>query len=78
MLEEGYVCWHAGQGEGDGKELKAPSVEAAAKKAVDIWRHENLQDLDGAKVTVFVRDQENKVHQVVVNGQNPRAPEAFA
>jgi hypothetical protein len=78
MLEEDYICWHAGQDEGDGKELKAPSVEAAAKKAVDIWRHENIKELNGGKVTVFVRDRENRIHQVIVTSTGDRnSPESF-
>lgn len=79
MLEQDYICWHAGQDEGDGKELKAPSVEAAAKKAVDSCRHENIRELRGRKVTGFVRDQDDRVHQVIVTSSGDGdAPEAFA
>lgn len=78
MLEEEYICWHHGQEEADGKELKAPTVEAAAKKAVDIWRHERIQPLHGKNVTVYVKDQDEHVHEVIVSPTGDKnAPEAF-
>ncbi len=79
MLENQYICWHSGQNEGDGKELKAPSIEAAAKKAVDIWRHENLKEITGEKVTVLVKDEDTRVHKIIVSGAagDSSAPEAF-
>lgn len=77
--EHVFICWHEYQDEGDGKELKAPTIRAAAKKAVDIWRHENLQELGSNKVTVYVKDEARRVHQVVVTSQigDEHAPEAF-
>jgi hypothetical protein len=77
--EQVFICWHAGQEEGDGKELKAPTIRAAAKKAVDIWRHENIEEIVGHKVTVFVKDEARRVHQVVITtpGSDEQAPEAF-
>lgn len=76
--EQEFICWHANQNEGDGKEIKATSIRSAAKKAVDIWRHENLQELGGDKVTVFVKDEARKVHEVIITGSgDQRAPEAF-
>lgn len=77
--EQVFICWHANQTEDDGKELKAPTIRAAAKKAVDIWRHENAQELEGNKVTVFVKDESRRVHQVVVTSPSgdQHAPEAF-
>jgi hypothetical protein len=80
--EQEFICWHANQDEADGKEVKATTIRSAAKKAVDIWRHENLQELEGDKVTVFVRDEARRRHQVVVSreGQHKspdQAPEAF-
>ena len=78
MMEEGYICWHKGQQETDGKELKAPSIEEAARIAVDIWRHEKVQELGGNKVTVFVKDKDEHVHEIIVTPQgNRNAPEAF-
>lgn len=78
-IEREYTCWHLGQEEADGKDVKAPNVKAAAKKAVDIWRHESIQDLYGKKVTVFVRDEADQVHQVIVTNEGDfNAPEAFA
>jgi|GEM_PF-4709749 hypothetical protein len=76
--EQVFICWHLNQEEGDGKEIKATTIRSAAKKAVDIWRHENIQELDGDKVTVFVKDEARRVHQVIVTSDgNQRAPEAF-
>ncbi len=76
--EQEFICWHANQDEGDGKEIKATSIRSAAKKAVDIWRHENLQELGGDKVTVFVKDEARHVHEVVITGDGDlRSPEAF-
>lgn len=77
--EQEFIVWHANQDEGDGKEIKAPTIRAAAKKAVDIWRHENLQELNGNKVTVFVKDEARRVHQVVITAPegDEHAPEAF-
>lgn len=79
IQEQVYICWHANQDEGDGKEIKAPTIRAAAKKAVDIWRHENVQELGDNKVTVFVKDEARRVHQVVITGpsRDEQAPEAF-
>lgn len=79
IQEQVYICWHANQDEGDGKEIKAPTIRAAAKKAVDIWRHENVQELGNDKVTVFVKDEARRVHQVVITGPagDTQAPEAF-
>lgn len=64
--EQEYICWLDNQEEGDGKEIKAPTIRAAAKKTVDIWRHENARELQGHKITVFVKDEARRVHQVVV------------
>lgn len=76
--EHEYICWHANQDEGDGKEIKAPTVRAAAKKAVDIWRHENIEELGANKVTVFVKDESRRVQQVIVTNEGDlTAPEAF-
>ncbi len=76
--EQVFICWHKNQGEGDGNEIKATSIRSAAKKAVDIWRHENLQELGNDKVTVFVKDESRHVHEVVITGGgDERAPEAF-
>lgn len=79
IQEHEYICWHAHQNEGDGKEIKASSLRSAAKKAVDIWRHENLQELEGNKVTVYVKDEGHHVHEVVITDDqgNSQAPEAF-
>lgn len=76
--EQEFICWHSNQTEGDGKEVKATSIRAAAKKAVDIWRHENLLELGHSKVTVHVKDESRRVHEVVITGDgDERAPEAF-
>ncbi len=78
MLEKMYYCWHAGQTEGDAKEIKAESMEEAAKMAVDVWRHENFQELGHNKVTVFVKDEEKHQRSFVIRGKgDSRAPEAF-
>lgn len=77
LHEQVFICWHANQDEGDGKELKATSIRSAAKKAVDIWRHENLQKLGDDKVTVFVKDESRKVHEVIITDGGNRAPDAF-
>ncbi len=77
--EQTFICWHENQVEGDGKELKASSIRNAAKKAVDIWRHENMAEIHHKKVTVYVKDESRKVHQVVIidEGATPESPEAF-
>lgn len=76
--EQVFICWHANQDEGDGKEIKASSIRSAAKKCVDVWRHENVEELHGNKVTVFVKDQARRVHEVVVTSSGgEQAPEAF-
>jgi hypothetical protein len=77
--EQEFIVWHANQEEGDGKEVMAPTIRAAAKKAVDIWRHEKLEELEGNKVTVFVKDEARRIHQVIITspGSDEHAPEAF-
>ncbi|MCM2348613.1 MAG: hypothetical protein NDI69_01250 [Bacteriovoracaceae bacterium] len=76
--EHEFICWHANQDQGDGKEIKAPTVRAAAKKAVDIWRHENIEELGANKVTVFVKDESRRVQQVIVTNEGDlTVPEAF-
>ena len=79
LHEQVFICWHGNQDEGDGNEIKATSIRSAAKKAVDLWRHENHQKLGGDKVTVFVKDEARKVHEVIItgSGDQQRAPEAF-
>jgi hypothetical protein len=75
--EEVYICWFEGQDEGAGKEIKAYSIQEAARTAVDIWRHENVEELGNDKLTVFVKDEDLKVHQVVVTQSgDSQAPEA--
>ena len=78
LQEQVFLCWHANQTEGDAKEIKATSIRSAAKKAVDIWRHENMQELGSAKVTVHVKDESRKVHDIVITQEGDQhAPEAF-
>ena len=78
MLEQGYLCWHAGQSEADAKEVKATSMEEAAKMAVDIWRHESLKELGSDKVTVHVKDIDENEKSFQISGRgDSRAPEAF-
>lgn len=67
MLEEVYICWHQNQKEAQGRKLKAENPEAAAKTAVDIWRHEGILDLSGSELLVRVRDEENQIHEVKVH-----------
>jgi hypothetical protein len=79
LHEQEFICWHANQTEDDGKEIKATSIRSAAKKAVDIWRHENIQELGHDKVTVFVKDEARRVHEVIITQEgDSSAPEAFA
>jgi hypothetical protein len=76
--EHVFICWHQNQDEGDGKEIKASTIRSAAKKAVDIWRHENAEELGGRKVTVYVKDEARRVHEVIVTSDGGEAlPEAF-
>lgn len=78
LQEQEFLCWHANQSEDDALEIKATSVRAAAKKAVDSWRHENARELGSAKVTVFVRDQYRNVHEIIITQESDsQAPEAF-
>jgi len=78
MMEQEYFCWHAGQTEKDAKDIKAESMEEAAKMAVDIWRHENLKELGLDKVTVFVKDpDDNKKSFTISRNGDMNAPEAF-
>jgi hypothetical protein len=76
--EQVFICWHANQKQGDGKEIKATSIRSAAKKAVNIWRHENQKELGSQKVTVYVKDEAQKTHEVVIPSiDDEKAPEAF-
>jgi hypothetical protein len=78
MLEQEYFCWHAGQTEEKAKEIKAESMEEAAKMAVDVWRHENLKELGPNKVTVFVKDRDNNQKSFIISRKgDENAPEAF-
>ena len=78
IQEHVYICWHHGQDEGDGKEVKAATIRAAAKKAVDIWRHENVEELGNNKVTVYVKDEALKTHEMIITQTgDTQAPEAF-
>lgn len=78
MIEEGtFICWYKNESEDDGKEIKAHDVNSAAKKAVDIWRHANVQELGGDKITVYVKDEDLNVHEVVLTQSGDRSsPEA--
>jgi hypothetical protein len=76
--EHVFICWHEHQDEDDAKEIKASSIRAAAKKAVSIWRHENVVELDNRRVTVHVKDEARRIHDVIVtSGDGKRAYEAF-
>ena len=76
--EHVFICWHENQDEGDGKEIKATSIRAAAKKAVYIWRHENAEELEGRKITVHVKDEARRIHDVIVKSDGGEsAPEVF-
>lgn len=78
MLEQGYLCWHEGQTEADAKEVKAISMEEAARTAVDIFRHESLKELGNKKVTVYVKDiDENEEKFIISKDGDQNAPEAF-
>lgn len=78
LQEQVFLCWHTHQSEGDAKEIKATSIRSAAKKAVDSWRHENDPELKEMKITVFVKDEARKVHEIVVTQESDhRSPEAF-
>lgn len=75
--EEVFICWYENTEEGDGKEIKASSVQSAAKKAVDIWRHENVAELGNDKLTVYVKDEDLEVHKVIITQSgDTQAPEA--
>lgn len=78
LQEQEFLCWHEGQTEDDAKEIKSTSIRSAAKKAVDIWRHESGQELGSAKVTVHVKDESRRVHEVIITNEgDTHAPEAF-
>lgn len=62
-----FTCWWEGQSEADGKDIKATNREEAARMAVDIWRHENLNELEGDSITVFLKDPDGHVSKVEVN-----------
>jgi hypothetical protein len=62
-----YFCGLEGQTEGDAKVIKTDSVREAAKTALDSWRHEGAIITRQPNFTVFVRDDEGKIHHVVVN-----------
>jgi hypothetical protein len=65
MQEGTFVCWQQGQNESQGRTLKAESPVAAAKKAMDIWRHEESRSGDhSAQGMVFVKDDHDQVHEV--------------
>ncbi|MES2525547.1 MAG: hypothetical protein V4598_00610 [Bdellovibrionota bacterium] len=77
MIEKEYLCWHAGQNEGDAKEIKAPSMEEAARMAVDVWKNEEFKGLGQNKVTVFVKEDENTKSFIISRTGDKNAPEAF-
>lgn len=78
MMEQEFLCWRVGQREADAKEIKAESMEEAAKMAVDIWRHEKVKELGLDKVTVFVKDtEENKKSYTISRQGDSNASEAF-
>lgn len=74
MIEKDFICWYEGQKEIDGIAIKASNVSEAARMAVDIWRHANAEELEGRSLKVFVREQNNKVSEVVVD--SPSSPQA--
>jgi len=78
MLEENYTCWYEGQSEEDGRNVIASSLQEAARKAVDIWRHENIRELTGdAPFIVYLKDEDGYVHKVNIRrGPEPSGPEA--
>ena len=79
MLEQEYICWRQDQTEADGKEIKAPNIEAAARKALDIWLNENLLEFGEPKVTVLVRDMSDDIRKVQVPNPDFRdSPQAEA
>jgi ribosomal protein L31 len=79
LHEQEFICWHTNQDEGDGKEIKATSIRSAAKKAVDIWKAEHPTGIGREKITVYVKDEARRVHQIVIYGEDDeRTPEAFA
>lgn len=67
LQEQEFLCWHEGQTEEDAKEIKSTSIRGAAKKAVDVWRHELTEDLDYSHLKVFVEDQNRKIHEVIIH-----------
>lgn len=78
LQEQVFLCWHMNQTEDDAIEIKATSIRSAAKKAVDVWRHESGKEIAEMKVTVFLKDEARKVHEIVVTQESDsRAPEAF-
>lgn len=75
--EEVFICWYEGQDEDDGKEIKADNPDDAARTAVDIWRHENVEELGSGKLVVYVKDEDFKVQKIVVSQSgDSQAPEA--
>lgn len=76
--EHVFICWNEDQDESEGKEIKASSIRAAAKKAVSLWRQENGEEFEGRKITVHVKDIARRVHDVIVTSDGGEtAPEAF-
>lgn len=76
--EQEFICWHANQDENDGKEINATTIRSAAKRALNIWRHEDTQGVNGNKITVFVRDEARRVHRVIITTElETRPPETF-
>lgn len=66
MAEISFTCWYQGQKESDGKLVKAPTVQEAARIAADIWRHDHLQEFSGQALKIFVKDEQGQVAEVEV------------
>lgn len=73
MQEKDYICWHSEQTESSGRLLKALDPEAAAKKAVDIWRHEEAAISHHSSITVLVREPENYIYKIQVASPDGRS-----
>jgi hypothetical protein len=71
MKEENFTCWYEGQSEGDGKDIKASHPEAAARLAVDIWRHENIRELKEGQLVVYLKNEKGLVRKMVVKAHPP-------
>lgn len=71
LLKQNFTCWYEGQDEADGRDILALNVKEAARMAVNIWRNENIRELGGKTLIVYLKDESGHVSKVHVGPDQP-------